>query len=145
MASSFGHDNIVARMLRAGADSTRKDTEGRTACDLARLNGHLESVGLLSNWKHVENAYRAEEFRKEWDLALERKASKDRERIEASSKTSGKSSAGGAIILDSSVDPRKEARRIRNDPTAWRPNVFHHHQPVRNRLARIDHHIGASS
>jgi hypothetical protein len=117
MASSFGHDNIVARMLRAGADSTRKDTEGRTACDLARLNGHLESVGLLSNWKHVENAYRAEEFRKEWDLALERKASKDRERIEASSKTSGKSSAGGAIILDSSVDPRKEARRILEEDT----------------------------
>lgn len=117
MAASYGHDNIVASMLRAGADSSRKDDQGRTACDLARLNGHKESVGLLSNWKHVENAYRAEEFRKEWDLALERKASKDRERIEASSKTSNKSSSGGAIILDSSVDPRKEARRILEEDT----------------------------
>jgi len=117
MAASYGHDNIVASMLRAGADFSRKDNQGRTACDLARLNGHKESIGLLSNWKHVENAYRAEEFRKEWDLALERKASKDRERIEASSKTSSKASAGGAIILDSSVDPRKEARRVLEEDT----------------------------
>ena len=46
----FAYDNlaIATRLLEGGADLTLRDNDGKTALDLARSNGKIEVVALLS-------------------------------------------------------------------------------------------------
>jgi ankyrin repeat protein len=48
IACEKGHLNIVQELIRAGADLTSKDSNGRTALDLANLNNKTDIVGELN-------------------------------------------------------------------------------------------------
>jgi len=47
-AAGEGHAPVVRALLKHGADPSTQDTDGDTALDFARLNGHTEVVKLLS-------------------------------------------------------------------------------------------------
>jgi len=47
VASSRGHSEIVARLIRAGADVDRRDVHRMTALMAAASNGHRDAVRLL--------------------------------------------------------------------------------------------------
>ncbi|MAE64393.1 MAG: hypothetical protein CMJ18_08985 [Phycisphaeraceae bacterium] len=46
-AAGNGFTNVCKLLLEAGADPTRRDEEGRDACDAARRGQHEEVVRLL--------------------------------------------------------------------------------------------------
>ena len=47
LAATKGHESIVKSLLRFNADTTMTDSDGRTAADQARKNGHNELATLL--------------------------------------------------------------------------------------------------
>lgn len=96
MAAMYGHDDIIAILLRHGANRGMRDKQGRTPLDVAVGHGNRGAAGLLRNWGAVEHAYKAEEFRKEWDAVLEEKARRARHQVKASKHSPTKN--GGPIV-----------------------------------------------
>lgn len=123
MAATFGHEDIVATLLRHNADRSRRDGHGRLAVDLAKAHGHRGCARLLANWHWVEKAQKQEEFRMEWDKALEAGVGRDRSRIYGVRGSSSASASGAAgAALAGSDDPRKAERlAVQRD----RESLFH--------------------
>ena len=48
-AANRGHSGTVRLLLALGADRALRDQKGHTAADWARIQGHVELVGLLEN------------------------------------------------------------------------------------------------
>jgi hypothetical protein len=95
MAAMFGHDDIVALLLRNKADRALRDHQGRTPRDLALKAGHRGAAGLLANWGHVQEAYRREEFRREWETALAGVVHRDRDRLHGAGAKGAQVRGGG--------------------------------------------------
>ena len=49
MAATVGNTTAAKRLLKAGADRTLLNKEGKSAVDLARENGHEAVVALLTD------------------------------------------------------------------------------------------------
>lgn len=81
MASAFGHDDLVALLLRHGADPQMKDRWGRTAYDIAKQYNHRGCAVLLANWEKIKSAYRREEYRTEWEKVLVHNALEARNKL----------------------------------------------------------------
>jgi ankyrin repeat protein len=46
-AAQHGHDEVVRRLLAAGADVNARGDHGRTALDFASANGHAATARIL--------------------------------------------------------------------------------------------------
>jgi uncharacterized protein len=53
-AAARGNRRTVLALLINGADVLRQDRQGRTAADLAKNGGHLESVALIRTWGRAD-------------------------------------------------------------------------------------------
>jgi ankyrin repeat protein len=50
-AARFGHVDVVQALLKAGADASIANAEGKTAADLAAANDKAQVVALLADKK----------------------------------------------------------------------------------------------